>query len=172
MKVLVTAFKPFNNLTQNFSMEVLNHLTNVEKVVLDVLYDESYFELKRNYNLDSYDLIIAMGEARMRNELTLELFAKNISSCSLADNNKVLKKNEIIKHGLPEILKTGVDVSKVENLIKFSEDAGKFVCNNIYFHLLSEYSNKAIFIHIPDCSSDDMIHNCAIRIIQLINKLI
>ena len=41
MKVLVTAFKPFHKSTNNYSMEVLNYLNNVEKLVIDVRYDES-----------------------------------------------------------------------------------------------------------------------------------
>ena len=172
MNVLVTAFKPFNNLTDNYSMEVLKYISDVDKVILDVLYDESYYDLKSKYDLASYDLIIAMGEARMRNELTLELLAKNISSCSLADNNKVIKKDEVINKDLPPILETKVMVDKVSDMIKFSEDAGKFVCNNIYFHLLSEYPEKSLFIHIPNCENEDMIVECANTIMSVIKKIV
>ena len=86
MKVLVTAFLPFNKSYNNYSKEVLNYISGVDKVILDVIYDRCYEDLKSQYNLDDYDLIIAMGEARMREVLTLELQAKNISSCSLPDN--------------------------------------------------------------------------------------
>ena len=70
MKVLVTAFLPFNKSLNNYSMEVLNYISDVDKVVLDVIYDKSYNDLIKQFNLNEYDLIIALGEARMREKLT------------------------------------------------------------------------------------------------------
>ena len=171
MKVLVTAFLPFNKANNNFSMEVLNFIDCVDKVILDVLYDESYNKLKSEYDLASYDLIVAMGEARMRSELTLELYAKNIASCSLPDNNQVIKKDEVIIENGPEVLKTGLDINRLEGIVKLSEDAGKFVCNNIYYHLLSDYRNKSLFIHIPNCLDETMYQEYAHTIMEIIKKL-
>ena len=34
-------------------------------------------------------------------------------------------------------------------------DVGKFVCNNLYFHLLENFQDKTLFIHIPDCYNDE-----------------
>ena len=136
MKVLVSAFKPFNNCKNNYSEEVLKYIRNADNIVLDVIYDKSYEILSNNYNLNEYDLIIALGEARSRKVLTLETQAKNISSCSLKDNSGVLKQNEKIIINGEEILQTKVDISKINNIIELSTDAGKFVCNNIYYHLL------------------------------------
>ena len=152
MKVLVTSFTPFNKSINNYSTEVLNYIADVDKITVDVVYDKCYLDILNVYNLYEYDLIISMGEARMRNVLTLEIEAKNISSCSLADNSGVLKQNEIIDESLPSSLKTLVDVDKVKDLVEFSYDAGKFVCNNLYFHLLKNYPEKSLFIHIPNCN--------------------
>ena len=154
MKVLVTAFLPFNNSPNNYSMEVLEYIESVEKVVLDVVYDKCYTDLVSKYNLDDYDLIIALGEARMREELTLELQAKNISSCRLADNLGFVKKDEVIDPNYSEVIKTKLDVSMISDMISYSMDAGKFVCNNLYFHLLKNYPLKSLFIHIPNCHDD------------------
>ena len=154
MKVLVSAFKPFNNCKNNYSEEVLKYIRNADKIVLDVIYDKSYEILSNNYNLNEYDLIIALGEARSRKVLTLETQAKNISSCSLKDNSGVLKQNEKIIINGEEILQTKVDISKINNIIELSTDAGKFVCNNIYYHLLYNYPNKSLFIHIPECNNN------------------
>lgn len=154
MKVLVSAFKPFNNCKNNYSEEVLEYIRNADKIVLDVIYDKSYEILSNNYNLNEYDLIIALGEARSRKVLTLETQAKNISSCSLKDNSGVLKQNEKIIINGEEILQTKVDISKINNIIELSTDAGKFVCNNIYYHLLYNYPNKSLFIHIPECNNN------------------
>lgn len=154
MKVLVTAFEPFNNLNNNYSIEVVNYLDGVTKVILDVVYDDCYKTLAKGYNLDEYDLLIAIGEARMRDKLTLELNAKNISSCSLKDNSGVLKKDEAIIEGGMDLIETKVQISKVKGLVQFSCDAGKFVCNNLYYHLLANYPHKSLFIHVPECNND------------------
>lgn len=172
MKVLVTAFKPFNNLENNYSMEVLNYITDVDKVVINVCYDYSYQELVSKFDLKLYDLIIALGEARMRSVLTLETQAKNISSCSLKDNMNQLKKDEVIIEGNDEILYTKVKIEKVSKIVQLSNDAGKFVCNNLYYHLLNNYPDKAIFIHIPNCNNDiEMYKKCAKEINEIISRL-
>lgn len=169
MKVLVTAFKPFNNLDINYSMEVLKYIENVDKLILDVIYDDCYLELTKSKNLDEYDLIIALGEARSREELTLELRAQNISSCSLKDNKGILKQNEIINKKQKEYLETKVKVEKIKDEIKFSYDAGKFVCNNLYFHLLENHIDNSLFIHIPNCYDKDVEYK---KYAKIINKII
>ena len=154
MKVLVTAFTPFGKCTNNYSSEVIKYINNVDKIIIDVCYDKCYFDLINQYNLDEYDLIISLGEARMRNVLTLETTARNIASCSLSDNNGIVKQNEkIIDNDINE-LTTLVNFDRVKDIVELSNDAGKFVCNNIYFHLLSNYQTKSLFIHIPECDND------------------
>ena len=154
MKVLVTSFTPFYKSINNYSTEVINFIENVDKITIDVVYDKCYLDILNSFDLDSFDLIIAMGEARMRTELTLEIQAKNISSCSIADNSGVIKQNEVIDNSMEEVIQTKVDIDKVKDLITFSFDAGKFVCNNLYFHLLKNYSYKSLFIHIPNCNDN------------------
>ena len=173
MKVLVTAFKPFGKCTNNYSEEVIKYIDNVDKIVLDVCYDKCYSDLSKAFDLNEYDLVIAMGEARMRNVLTLETMAKNISSCRLADNSGIVKIDEkIIDNGIEQII-TKVDVDKVHDMIQLSSDAGKFVCNNIYFHLLNNYPEKSLFIHIPECQNDVNKYNLyANTINNVIERLI
>ena len=63
MKILVTAFQPFNNQNNNYSLEVLNYIKNVDKLLIDVVYDECYKEITNKVNIDEYDLIVSLGEA-------------------------------------------------------------------------------------------------------------
>ena len=144
MKVLVSAFTPFNKANNNYSLEVLNYLENVEKIVVDVIYDNCYQELSSKFNLDEYDLIIALGEAK----------AYNVASCSLADNANILRKDSKIIEDGKEILETKINVNKLSNLVELSDNPGRFVCNNMYYHLLSNYPSKSLFIHIPHCNDD------------------
>lgn len=171
MKVLVSAFKPFNKANNNYSYEVLKHINNVDKIVIDVVYDECFKELQDYYNLDNYDLIIALGEARSRSVLTLEQNAKNISSCSIPDNLGNLKKDEKIMDN-EEALYTKVDIDKLKDIVEFSSDAGKFVCNNLYYHLLAYNPYKALFIHIPNCLDEENNYIKYARVIEnIIDKL-
>ena len=39
-------------------------------------------------------------------------------------------------------------------MVKLSDNPGRFVCNNLYFHLLSNYPDKSLFIHVPNCEDD------------------
>ena len=173
MRVLVTAFFPFNNLKNNYSMEVINYIDGVSKEILDVVYDKCFDYLKNKYDLNSYDLIIALGEARMREELTLETQAVNISSCSLKDNSGVLKVNEKINENSLDFIQTKVDISKVDDIVIKSNDAGKFVCNNLYFHLLTNYPEKSLFIHVPNCyDNEENYKKHAETIMTIIKKLL
>lgn len=81
--------------------------------------------------------------------------AQNLSSCSLKNNNGILKENEVINEKLPVFLGTNIQINKCKNDITFSYDVGKFVCNNLYFHLLENFQDKTLFIHIPDCYNDE-----------------
>ena len=171
MKVLVSAFTPFNNETNNYSYEVLKYVNGVDKIVVDVVYDKCYQVLNDSFDLKQYDLIIALGEARKRVNLTLELKAYNLSNCSLKDNEGTLKTNCIIDKTKNEILHTTIEYKKLKNIIEFSNDPGRFVCNNLYFHLLANYPNKSIFIHIPDCNNDiNKYKEFAQQIRQIIEK--
>ncbi len=81
------------------------------------------------------DTIICCGMAESRQKLTIE-------SCACCDNN---------------ILKTAVNLEHlIADLptIKISNDAGKFVCEDLYYAVLkhladSQLSTKCIFVHVP-----------------------
>lgn len=170
MKVLLTAFKPFNNETSNFSIDVLNKINNPDKIILDVVYNKCYEDLTSEFNLDEFDFIIALGEARNRKEIMVELTAKNICNAKIEDNNKNLLINTPIKENEIDQLHTKVDTNKFKDLISFSNDAGTFVCNNLYYHLLYNYPTKSLFIHIPYSNNDDLIKH-ALKIEQIIKLL-
>ena len=157
-KVLISAFLPFNKKENNYSAEVLQYVASdsvqIDKVIIDVLYDKCYDEIS-SLGLDNYDFVIALGEARMREVLTAECYAKNISDCSLPDNSGVVKSGEKIDPDLGEGIESALDFSKISELIEISNDAGKFVCNNLYFHLLSYDRARTLFIHVPECHDDE-----------------
>ena len=157
-KVLISAFEPFYKSSNNYSKEVIKFIDinslELTKKIIDVVYDKCFIELK-SLNLEQYDLIIALGEARSRDVLTIEKQAYNISSCSIADNQGIIKKEELIDINLPSELITNINLDELEEYGNISYDPGKFVCNNLYFHLLSYSKDKCLFIHIPECHNDE-----------------
>ena len=156
-KVLISAFLPFNKKENNYSAEVLNFVSSdkvaIDKIIIDVVYDKCFESVSQN-GLENYDFIIALGEARMRDVLTVEKRAKNISSCSLADNSGEVKSEEIIDKSFGEYIENKMDFEKIEGFAEISFDAGKFVCNNLYFHLLKYDDSRTLFIHVPECNND------------------
>lgn len=171
MKVLVTAFKPFNKEEKNHSEEILKHIENVSKIVLDVCYDKCYSDLKGEFNLDEFDLIIALGEARNRKEMMIERYAYNVSTCKIPDNLGVLNNDKTIINGGKDILETSLNIDKFEDKIKVSTDPGRFVCNNLYYHLLYNYPSKSLFIHVPNCIENEYL-SYALAIMEIIKTLI
>lgn len=174
-KILISAFTPFNKANNNYSKEVLDYIESnefdIQKVVIDVVYDESFKELS-SYNLDQFDLIIALGEARSRKVLTIEQQALNISSCSISDNKGVFKKDEKIIENQEDILITNLNIKVCSDIALISTYAGKFVCNNLYFHLLNYNPNKCLFIHIPECNNDiNLYQKYALDIINILKLL-
>jgi len=105
--------------------------------------------------------------------LTLETRAVNLSSCSLPDNSNIIRKDKIIIDDGREFLYSKVNIEKIQTLIQLSNDAGKFVCNNLYYHLLYNYPNRSLFIHIPNCNDlEEEYKECANIINQIIKELL
>ena len=65
-----------------------------------------------------------------------------------------------------------VNIELVKDIVAFSTNPGRFVCNNLYFHLLANYPNKSLFIHIPECNNDvDNYKKYAKQINEIISKM-
>ena len=53
-----------------------------------------------------------------------------------------------------EYIESKMDFEKIQKFAEISFDAGKFVCNNLYFHLLKYDDSRTLFIHVPECNND------------------
>ena len=175
-KVLISGFTPFNKSANNYSAEVLAHIeTNdflIDKIIIDVVYDHSFDELSAN-GLKGYDFILSLGEARMRSALTVESRAKNLSSCSIPDNSGMFKQNELIDPASPEHLTSALDLASISDLAEISDDAGRFVCNNLYFHLLQYDPHKVLFVHIPEGNNDESLYKLyADKVVMILERIL
>ena len=135
MNILYTAFKGKNN----SSKLLLDHIVANNKLYLTNSFKTSVVELKNKLKKNDYDLIVSFGQAPLDTDvIKIETTAKDklkyVTSYDYSVlHNKLRKEYEVI----------------------ISNDAGNYLCNNIYYNGLeyiieNKLKTKMIFIHIPN----------------------
>ncbi|GFZ32068.1 pyrrolidone-carboxylate peptidase [Clostridium zeae] len=167
MKVLVTGFTPFGGEAINPSFEAVKALpdkiSEAEIIILEVptVFHESIEILDRAIEMNKPDIVICVGQAGGRFDITVERVAINIDDARIADNkgNQPIDEpifsdgqpayfaNVPIKAMVKKIREAGIPAS-------ISNTAGTFVCNHIMYGLMylidKKYSNvRGTFIHVP-----------------------
>ena len=147
MKILYTAF----NGKLNSSKILLDKIKTSNKLYLTNSFSTSVNQLKKELKNNSYDLIISFGQAPLDTD--------NIRIETIGQNK--------------EIYITKYDYISLQNKLIFnnykatiSNDAGNYLCNNIYYHGLkyiedNNINTKMIFIHIPEINQISDIDNLA-----------
>ena len=146
--ITMTSFEPFGGRSINISNEVVKRISNVDKRLIPVVWDDIEIELDAILARKP-DLLILCGEAGSYDKVTIETLAHNI--CKGIDNNGVERYSEsIIIDGNNE-LTTNVNLPNLDDLnLRIGYDAGKYLCNYTYYLALSKTKDtKVIFIHYP-----------------------
>lgn len=162
MKILLTAFEPFDNLNTNSSLEVLKQINidNVVKEVLPVSYNQVKIKIKELIKKHHPDFIINLGQAGGETKLRIEKFALNYTRASIPDNEGILKTKGEVFEGAPLALTTSLslesivddaNIDKIDSYISLS--AGGYICNSCYFSSLHLNNGNALFIHLPYLSN-------------------
>ena len=160
MKILVTAFEPFGGRSYNPSAALLDLLPqtgDLEKLLLPVSYEGAARRLSEAIGKARPDAAVLTGLAGGRTEVCLEYAALNIKDGGgLPDNDGERAGGESVVPGAPNALFTALDLASAVQRVRgvgvpcrVSYHAGTYVCNSIYFHLLSS-GVPGVFIHIPD----------------------
>lgn len=167
MKVLVTGFEPFGGDKVNPSYEAVkmmkDEIPGVEiiKASIPVVFGKSIQRLEELIKGENPDIVICVGQAGGRFELSVERVAINIDDARIADNDgnqpvdeKVFQDGESAYFStLP--IKAIVEEMRRENVpASVSNSAGTYVCNHIMYGLLylidKKYPNiRGGFIHVP-----------------------
>ncbi len=170
MKILITAFLPFDRNNENFSQVVLNRLkvqNNVFTAFLPVEYTKSAQIMQEEIIKYNPDIIIMLGEARTYKSLGFEVIGINEYSERADNANYIPPSRYIVKTGKDGIFSSlDYDLfvkSMNETKTKFhrSFSAGTYVCNTLlYITLIFIEDNalniKAGFIHIPDLANQNI----------------
>lgn len=167
MKLLITGFDPFGGEKINPAWEAVKGLADnidgvkVIKLQIPTVFKKSAKKLFENIDMVKPDIVICVGQAGGRFELSMERVAINLDDGRIPDNEgyqpvdvKVFEDGENayfstlpIKAMVEEVKKAGIPAA-------VSNTAGTYVCNHIMYSLLY-YINKnnlAIrggFIHVP-----------------------
>jgi pyroglutamyl-peptidase len=106
-------------------------------------------------------VIIMLGLASKRKEITLERFSLNIRDALIKDNAGHSYSGQTIDKKAPAALRTNAPLEKIRKYLKskrinveISNFCGSFVCNEIYFRTLNQFKKSRMphlimFIHLP-----------------------
>lgn len=166
MKILITGFDAFGGEKINPASLILDKLGDeidghkLEKLLLPTKFVGSADILEKKIIQTRPDIIISLGQAGGRTDITVERVAINIADASIADNDGKMPIDEKIRwDGENAYFSTLPIKAIVENLRKdqipasISNSAGTYVCNFIMYNDLyfaDKYKNiSAGFIHVP-----------------------
>ncbi|RUA05889.1 MAG: pyroglutamyl-peptidase I [Fusobacteria bacterium] len=167
MKLLITGFDPFGNESINPAWEAVKLLPSkiegveVTKLQIPTVFNESIDLLLEGIKEHQPDVVICVGQAGGRFDITIERVAINLEDARGVDNkgNQPIDKpvysdgenayftNLPIKAMVEEIKKAKIPAS-------VSNTAGTYVCNHIMYGLLYHINKFSVakkggFIHVP-----------------------
>ena len=156
MRILVTAFQPFDGADTNISRTVMDGIQEeVDKVLLPVSFRNAPIVLQQAIRDIHPDVLLMLGQCKEEEKIRLERFAVNLMDSAKGDNDGYCPKEERIYQGAPVAYQTPFSVrAMTEKLeaqglpVRASNTAGLYVCNRVYFEAL-HFGQKALFVHIP-----------------------
>ena len=163
-KILITGFEKFHIATSNSTEAIINELAKAEipgiiTAVLPVEFGRSWQILKELIETHKPEIVISLGQAEGRSQITPEKIAINLDNARIPDNAGNSPLNKMILNGAPnEIFSTLPIEDYVETLkaagipASISFSAGTYVCNHLFYLLQHYFKDKEIksgFIHVP-----------------------
>ena len=164
-KLLITGFEPFGGEEINPSWEAVKLLPSeingytLTKLLLPVVFGraaQTVIELSEEIDPD---VILCIGQAGGRSNITPELVAINLRNASIPDNDGNQPKDEAILENGQTAYFSSLPVRKMSEAVAtfgipstVSYSAGAYVCNDVLYTLLSHFDGRKTrvgFIHIP-----------------------
>jgi pyroglutamyl-peptidase len=165
---LLTGFEPFGGESINPSQEIVRALdgTTVDGhrivgAILPVAFAATVPMLEDLLDAHRPVLVLALGQAGGRSEISLERVAVNLIDARIADNDGLQPIDAAVIEDAPGAYFTGLPVKAITQRLRElgipaapSLSAGSFVCNQVFFalaHLLASRHPYARggFMHVP-----------------------
>ena len=167
MKLLLTAFDPFGGESINPALEAVKNVSDkigdveITKLEVPTVFYKSVAKVTAAMEHLRPDVVLCIGQAGGRFEVTPERVAINIDDARIADNegNQPLS-TPIFEDGAPAYFAT-LPINAMVQAIRgaglpssVSNTAGTFVCNHlmygVLYHINKSYPNtRGGFIHVP-----------------------
>lgn len=166
--VLLTGFEPFNGATINPAWEAVRALEGwqgdgfqVEVRQLPCVFVDAIEDLTALIDELHPDVVIAVGQAGGRPDISIERVAINVDDASILDNGGQQPVDTAIAADGPAAYFSTLPIKAIVHALRerglvagVSQTAGTFVCNHVFYGLMHHASNqpqpmKAGFIHVP-----------------------
>ena len=160
-KILLTGFEPFGKATTNPSGEIVKQISsdNIVTAILPVTYRESADRLLELVAEHSPEVVVCLGQAEGRIQITPEKVAINLDDANLADNKGVLRNDVKIVESGPDAYFSTLPIKEIVEAIKargvpaaVSLSAGAFLCNHIFYVAQNKFVGTHVrsgFVHVP-----------------------
>jgi pyroglutamyl-peptidase len=161
MKILLTGFEPFGKATLNPSGEIVKQISgdNIVRAILPVAYAQSAEKLLALIAEHNPDVVICLGQAEGRTQITPERVAINLDDARLADNDGVVRNDVPIVFGGPVAYESTLPVKDIVKAINdagvpaaVSLSAGAFLCNHVFYVAQNHFKGTKVrsgFVHVP-----------------------
>ena len=171
MKILLTGFDPFGGEPVNPAEEAVKRVSDnikgaeVIKITIPTVQNKSVKVIEEAIETHNPDIVISVGQAGGRFDITPERVAINMDDFRIKDNEGKQPTDKVIKEDGQPAYFTNLPVKAMvkhmnDNNIPstLSYTAGTFVCNHVMYGILyiidKKYPNiKGGFIHIPYMTS-------------------
>lgn len=171
--ILVTGFEPFGDETVNPSQEIARQLHGLavgrhHRVVAGLLpcvFGASRQELRRLVKRHAPEIVICLGLAAGRCEVTPERVALNVDDARIADNAGAQPVDQPIRRGGPAAYWSTLPIKAIVSALQarsipaaVSQTAGTFVCNHVFYGLMHDLAQgrsaggrtvRGGFVHVP-----------------------
>ena len=168
--ILVTGFEPFGDESVNPSQEIARQLHGLQvgahRVVAGLLpcvFGASRLELRRLIKQHRPTVVICLGLAAGRGEVTPERVALNVDDARIADNAGKQPLDRPVVRGGPAAYWSTLPIKAIVEALQarripaaVSQTAGTFVCNHVFYGLMHDLARAGTgssvrggFIHVP-----------------------
>ena len=160
-KVLLTGFEPFGTATSNPSGEIVKQISgdNIVTAILPVTYAQSAERLLSLINQHNPDVVLCLGQAEGRTQITPEKVAINLDDARLPDNAGVQRSDVKILDDGPDAYFTSLPIKEMVDAAKaagvpasVSLSAGAFLCNHVFYVAQNKFAGSNVrsgFVHVP-----------------------
>ncbi len=165
-KILITGFEAFDSDATNPSAQCLEWLqtrfhsdSQIKFILLPVSFENSFLKFKKTFDEFSPDVVLLMGLAKNRTDLTVERIGINWVDARIPDNDGVTLVRQKISEEGPDGIFTRISFDKLNDQcnevgvpLKISTSAGEYVCNDLLYKSLlytQKQKTELTFFHLP-----------------------